>query len=188
MRAGPVPFAYREAMTERPSGRDETEDERLDRNLGELLQELRVALPGVQVLFAFLLAVPFQQNFAEITSFQKRVYFATLLSTAISAALLITPSAYHRLTFHYQQKRRLVHIANRLTIAGLTFLALAMTGALTLITDLLYGGVTTGVVAAGAVLMFGALWYLLPLRRRAMLERGSAGPAPEPRAHRRDAR
>ena len=103
----------------RPSGRDETEDERLDRNLGELLQELRVALPGVQVLFAFLLAVPFQQHFSSISEFDKRAYFATLLLTAISAALLIAPSAYHRLTFRYQQKGRLVFVANRLSIAGL---------------------------------------------------------------------
>jgi len=94
-------------MTDRPSGREESEDERLDRNLGELLQELRVALPGVQVLFAFLLAVPFQQNFTKITPFQEKVYFATLLCTAISAALLISPTAYHRLTFHLQQKKEL---------------------------------------------------------------------------------
>src|SRR3954454_19853579 len=76
---------------ERPSGRDETEEERLDRNLGELLQELRAALPGVQVLFAFLLAVPFQQNFTKISEFEKKVYFATLILTTISAALLIAP-------------------------------------------------------------------------------------------------
>src|SRR3954471_10499749 len=107
---------------ERPSGRDETEEERLDRNLGELLQELRVALPGVQVLFAFLLAVPFQQNFTKISEFEKRVYFGTLLCTAISAALLISPSAFHRLTFRYQQKKQLVFYANRMAIAGLTFL------------------------------------------------------------------
>src|SRR5689334_23572075 len=85
------------------SGREETEEERLDRNLGELLQELRVALPGVQVLFAFLLAVPFQKNFTEATAFDEKMYFATLLLTALSAALLIAPSAYHRLTFRYQQ-------------------------------------------------------------------------------------
>ena len=84
---------------ERPSGREESEAERLDRNLSELLQELRVALPGVQVLFAFLLAVPFQQNFTEITPFQEKAYFATLLFTAISAALLISPTSYHRITF-----------------------------------------------------------------------------------------
>src|SRR5689334_102587 len=108
------------------SGREETEEERLDRNLGELLQELRVALPGVQVLFAFLLAVPFQQGFEKITSFQKNVYFATLMLTALAAVMLISPTAYHRLTFRYQQKRKLVFYANRFSIIGLTLMALAM--------------------------------------------------------------
>jgi hypothetical protein len=156
-------------MTDRPSGREETEGERLDRNLSELLQELRVALPGVQVLFAFLLAVPFQQNFAEISAFEEKVYFATLLCTAISAALLISPSAYHRLTFHLQQKRRLVFLANRLAIAGLAFLALAMTGAIMLITDVLFGGIATVVFSIAAAAMFVVLWGLLPLRRRLSL-------------------
>jgi hypothetical protein len=155
-----------ERKGERESGRDETEGERLDRNLGELLQELRVALPGVQVLFAFLLAVPFQQNFTKITPFEERVYFGTLLCTAISAALLISPSAYHRLTFRFQQKKRLVFYANRMAIAGLTFLALAMTGAIVLITHVLFGTATTIVTAALAVLMFALLWYALPLRAR----------------------
>ena len=158
-------------MADRPSGRDESEDARLDRNLGELLQELRVALPGVQVLFAFLLAVPFQQNFTKISAFEKRVYFVTLLCTAISAALLISPSAYHRLTFHLQQKRQLVFLANRLTIAGLAFLALAMTGAIMLITDVLFGALATAVFSAAAAAMFVVLWGLLPLRRRLSLSR-----------------
>lgn len=158
-------------MTERPSGREESEDARLDRNLGELLQELRVALPGVQVLFAFLLAVPFQRNFTEITPFQEKVYFATLLSTAVSAALLISPTAYHRLTFHLQQKRRLVFLSNRLAIAGLGFLALAMTGAIMLITDVLFGALATVVFSLAAALMFAVLWGLLPLRRRLVLAR-----------------
>src|SRR6478609_3498421 len=92
----------------RSSGREETEEERLDRNLGELLQELRIALPGVQVLFAFLLAVPFQQNFTEITPFQEKTYFVTLLFTAISAALLIAPTSYHRVTFRLQRKADLI--------------------------------------------------------------------------------
>jgi len=153
-------------MTDRPSGRDESEDERLDRNLGELLQELRVALPGVQVLFAFLLAVPFQRNFTQISPFEERVYFATLLCTAISAALLISPTAYHRLTFHLQQKRQLIFLSNRLTIAGLGFLALAMTGAIMLITDVLFGSPATVVFSAGAALLFAVLWGVLPLRRR----------------------
>src|SRR3954449_10484432 len=125
------------------SGRDETEEERLDRNLGELLQELRVALPGVQVLFAFLLAVPFQQGFEEVTQFQKVVYFVTLILTAISAVMLISPTAYHRITFRYQQKRRLVYYSNRFSIIGLGFLALAMTGAIMLITDYLFGATAT---------------------------------------------
>lgn len=153
-------------MTERPSGRDESEEERLDRNLSELLQELRVALPGVQVLFAFLLAVPFQQNFTKISEFEKNVYFATLLLTALSAALLIAPSAYHRLTFRYQQKHRLVFISNRLAIAGLATLALAMTCAIMLITDLLFGTVATIITVAVALTMFVVLWAVLPLKRR----------------------
>jgi hypothetical protein len=153
-------------MAERPSGREESEGERLDRNLGELLQELRVALPGVQVLFAFLLAVPFQQNFTKITNFQKDVYFATLLLTAISAALLISPSAYHRLTFRMQQKDHLIFLANRFAIAGLGCLALAMTGAIVLITDVLFSTGATIVTGAAAISVFALLWYGLPLKRR----------------------
>jgi membrane-bound acyltransferase YfiQ involved in biofilm formation len=161
-------------MADRPSGREESEDARLDRNLGELLQELRVALPGVQVLFAFLLAVPFQQNFAKITAFQEKVYFATLLCTAISAALLISPTAYHRLTFHLQQKRQLVFLSNRLAIAGLGFLALAMTGAIVLITDVLFGAVATAAFGVAAATMFVLLWGALPLRQRLRLARDEA--------------
>jgi Family of unknown function (DUF6328) len=167
-------------MVERPSGREETEVERLDRNLAELLQELRVALPGVQVLFAFLLAVPFTQRFSEISAFEKSVYFATLICTAISAALLISPSAYHRLTFRYQQKGRLVFIANRLTIAGLAFLGLAMTGALMLVSDVLYGSLATVIVGSLAIATFVGLWWVLPLRRRISLRRRGPPPGPPP--------
>jgi Na+/melibiose symporter-like transporter len=156
-------------MSERSSGRDESEGERLDRNLAELLQELRVALPGVQVLFAFLLAVPFQQNFTKITGFQEKTYFVTLLCTAISAALLISPTAYHRLTFRQQQKEELVLVSNRLAIAGMVFLALAMTGAVMLITDVLFAGVVTAIFSALALAMFAVLWGALPLRRRLSL-------------------
>jgi len=161
-----------EENRERESGRDETEEERLDRNLGELLQELRVALPGVQVLFAFLLAVPFQQGFEKITSFQKDVYFATLICTAIAAVLLISPSAYHRVTFRYQQKRRLVFYANRFSIVGLAFLALAMTGAIMLITDVLFGTAATIVTTGLAALAFTFFWFALPLQRRLRLSAG----------------
>ncbi len=165
-------------MVDRPSGRDETEDTRLDRNLSELLQELRVALPGVQVLFAFLLAVPFQQNFTTISPFEKKVYFGTLLCTAISAALFIAPSAYHRMTFHLQQKRHLVFLANRFTIAGLGFLALAMTGAIMLITDVLFGGIATVITSVAAAAMFAVLWYFLPLQRRLSVQ-GATQPRPD---------
>lgn len=158
-------------MADHSSGREESEAERLDRNLSELLQELRVALPGVQVLFAFLLAVPFQQNFTKITPFQERVYFATLLLTAASAVLLISPSAYHRMTFRMQQKDDLIFLANRLAIAGLGLLALAMTGAIMLITDVLFGTVATVVTSAATFLAFVAFWYALPLRRRFSLQR-----------------
>jgi len=154
------------------SGRDETEQERLDRNLGELLQELRVALPGVQVLFAFLLAVPFQQGFEEVTSFQKDVYFATLILTAISATMLISPSAYHRITFRYQQKRRLVYYSNRFAIIGLVFLALAMTGAILLITDVLFSTAAAVVTAGLALCVFSFFWFAMPLRRRLKLSAG----------------
>jgi membrane-associated HD superfamily phosphohydrolase len=153
-------------MTDRGSGRDETEGERLDRNLGELLQELRVILPGVQVLFAFLLAVPFQQNFTKITSFQQTVYFVTLLLTAITAVLLISPSAYHRITFRMRQKDHLITLANRFAIAGVGTLALAMTGAIVLITDVLYGATATAVTGVLALFTFALFWYLLPLKRR----------------------
>jgi len=153
----------------RASGRDETEEERLDRNLSELLQELRVALPGVQVLFAFLLAVPFQQGFADITDFQRDVYFGTLICTAIAAVMLISPSAYHRVTFRYQQKRKLIFYANQFSIVGLVFLALAMTGAIMLVTDVLFGTTATIVVTGLAAIAFGFFWFALPLQRRLRL-------------------
>jgi hypothetical protein len=135
-----------------------------------LLQELRVVLPGVQVLFAFLLAVPFQQNFTQITQFQQTVYFVTLLLTAVTAVLLISPSAYHRITFRMQQKDRLVTLANRFAIAGIGTLALAMTGAIVLIADVLYGSTATAVTGSLALLTFALFWYLLPLKRRLSAE------------------
>ena len=154
------------------SGREESEGERLDRNLSELLQELRVAIPGVQVLFAFLLVVPFQQGFTKVTPFQERVYFVALLCTAICAALLISPTAYHRMTFRQQQKRHLVVVANRLALVGLGFLALALTSTILLITDVVFGATETVVVVTTlAFLLYLLFWYLLPLRRRLSAER-----------------
>jgi Family of unknown function (DUF6328) len=145
---------------------DETEKERLDRNLLELLNELRVALPGVQVLFAFLLTVPFTQRFTTLTSTQEKVYYATLLLTTASTVLLIAPSAHHRINFRRQDKAYIVFLANRMTIVGLALLALAMSGVVFLITDVLYGSTATGIATAGALLAFAVLWYAIPIWRR----------------------
>jgi hypothetical protein len=145
---------------------DESEEERLDRNLGELLQELRVALPGVQVLFAFLLAVPFQQNFGKTTGFQKDVYLATLILTTISTALLISPTAYHRVTFRRQQKDPLIRVGNRVALAGLGSLGLAMSGAILLVTDFLFSNRTAALATAFGLGLFLVLWFVLPTLRR----------------------
>jgi hypothetical protein len=153
-------------MEGRPSGREESEHERLDRNLIELLNELRVALPGVQVLFAFLLTVPFTQRFASLTSAQERIYYGTLVATAIATALLIAPSAHHRINFRRQDKAYIVFLANRLTIAGLAFLALAIAGVMLLITDLLYSAQATVIAVTATLGLFGLLWYVLPIVRR----------------------
>jgi hypothetical protein len=147
-------------------GRDETPNERADRNFSDLLQELRVALPGVQVLFAFLLSVPFQPRFEDVTDFQRDVYFATLLLSAAASALLIAPGAYHRLNFSRGDKPHIVAVANRFAIGGMMALALAMTGAVLLVSDWLFGTVIVTVTTALVGLMFGLLWFVVPLRRR----------------------
>jgi Family of unknown function (DUF6328) len=144
---------------------EESEKERLDRNLEQLLGELRVALPGVQVLFAFLLVVPFNQRFADITSFQQTVYFVTLLCASAATACLIAPTAHHRIEFREKDKERIVMGGNKLAIAGLALLATAMTGAITLITDFLYGTTTVAFAAGGVALLFLILWYAVPIRR-----------------------
>ena len=152
------------------TGREESELERVDRNLQEMLGELRVALPGVQVLFAFLLVVPFNQRFAQVTDFQQTVYFITLLFTAASTICLIGPTAHHRLEFRRQHKGEIVSTGNRIVILGLGCLAVAMTGAVLFITDFLYGKTTTILAAAGVAVAFAALWYMIPLRRLAQQE------------------
>jgi hypothetical protein len=146
-------------------GREESEKERLDRNLQELLGELRVALPGVQVLFAFLLIVPFNQRFPDLTSFQRTTYFVTLLLATAASACLIAPTAHHRIEFRAEDKERIVFGATRLSIVGLALLASAMTGAVMLITDLLYGSTTVAIVAAVVALLFALLWFAWPIKR-----------------------
>ena len=151
---------------ENPSEREETEHERLDRELNQLLNELRVAMPGVQVLFAFLLAVPFQQRFTEVTDFQRDVYFVTLLAAAAASALFIAPTAYHRLMFRARDKPMLIDISSRLAVCGLACLALAMNGAVLLVTDVLFGTTTVAVTIAVTATLYIGLWFVLGLVRR----------------------
>lgn len=136
------------------------------RQLVELLQELRVALPGVQVLFAFLLTVPFTQGWARVTAFQQDLYFASLLCSAAATAFLIAPSAIHRLDFQQGDKPRIVQVSNTLTIIGLSFLALAIVGVVWLITDVLYGGSIVVTFTAATAVVFIALWYAIPIVMR----------------------
>jgi Family of unknown function (DUF6328) len=134
--------------------------------MAELLQEVRVAQTGTQILFAFLLGVPFTQRFGDITSFQRTVYFATLLSAAVASAFLIAPSAYHRILFRQKEKAFVIEASNWLIIVGLTFVALAMIGVILLISDLLYGSTTTAIVTSVIVGLFAILWYVVPIARR----------------------
>lgn len=145
---------------------DENTAERSRRQLMELLQELRVALPGVQVLFGFLLIVPFSARWTEISSFQKDLYFACLLCAAAATAFLIAPSAIHRLDFDRGDKPLIVRISNALAIVGLTFLALAVVGVVLLITDVLYDGATVVAYTVVVASLFVAVWYTIPLLLR----------------------
>ena len=145
--------------------RQETELERYDRNLIELMGELRVALPGVQVLFAFLLVAPFNARFARTTRFEKDLYFAALLCTLLASILLIAPTMIHRLEFRRGQKAYIVSSANRLTIAGLAVFAVAMTLAIALVTLFLFGSATAAVTAVVALVAFATIWFALPLAR-----------------------
>ncbi len=145
-------------------GRDETELERIDRNMVELLNELRVALPGVQVLFAFLLVLPFNQRFETVTQFQKDVYLVTLLTTALSAVCLIAPTMHHRIQFRENKKVEILRDANRLAVVGLTALAVAMTGAVVLVTDYVFSSATMLECAIGLGFAFLIVWYVLPVR------------------------
>jgi hypothetical protein len=146
--------------------RNETALQRCDRNLAELLQEVRVAQTGVQVLFAFLLTVPFTARFERIAPAERSVYFATLLLAGAAAMLLIAPTSHHRVLFACGDKEQLVVTANRYAIAGLVAVAAAMVGVVLLVSLLVVDGVgaalTTTAAAAGCLWC----WYLQPLRRR----------------------
>jgi hypothetical protein len=148
----------------------ESEKERLDRNFQELLQGLRVALPGVQFLFAFLLILPFQQGYAKVTETQEKVYFGTLICTAIATACLIAPPVRHRLLFRQGEKDWILFNSNNVTQVGFVFLAAAISGAIYLISDYVYDSTAAGIATAGIALVLAWLWFASPLIERGKQE------------------
>ena len=145
----------------------ESHEERVNRELIELLNELRVALPGVQVLFAFLLAVPFAQRFEDVTELQRDVYMVALLGTLLGSLFLIAPTAHHRIRFRDPDKESILKLANVFAIVGTVFLALSMTAVVFLVTDLLFKGFFTAVVTTATAALFAVVGFVLPLVRRA---------------------
>ena len=150
------------------------EERKRDRQMAELLQELRIALPGVQILFAFLLTVPFSQRFGELTLFQRDVYYVTLIATALSTACFIGPAAGHRLRFHQSEREWIIESAHRLTVAGLALLAVAIGGAVLLITDIMFDGVRVWIYSVAVWMVIVAVWFVRPLVRHAQGK--SSGP------------
>jgi membrane-bound acyltransferase YfiQ involved in biofilm formation len=146
--------------------RTEEEQERLNRQMTELLTELRVAMPGVQVLFAFLLAVPFQQRFQDVNAFQRDVYFVTLLAAMTATAFFIAPSAYHRIAFQTHDKPRIIRIGTVQFVCGLVSLAVAMNGAVLLVTDFIFQATTVIVTLVITGSLFAWLWFGIGLWRR----------------------
>jgi ABC-type uncharacterized transport system YnjBCD permease subunit len=153
-------------MAQPQTEHDESRRDRVNRELIELLNELRVALPGVQLLFAFLLAVPFSNGYKRVTEFQKDLFFVTLAATAVSTACFIVPTAYHRLNFRNREKERILLVSNKFAIAGIMFLAVAMIGAIVLITDVIYSDTAALVAGVSAAVLFFGLWAALPLVMR----------------------
>jgi hypothetical protein len=155
--------------------RNETELERWDRNLIELLQEVRVAQTGIQVLFGFLLAVAFTPRFREISDFQRIDYFVTLLATGAAAVLLIAPTAYHRILFQRGDKQHLVVVANRFTMFGLVGVAVSMVGVVLLVADTMFATPIAIVVTTFAAVGCASTWWLMPVGRRRRLDRELGG-------------
>jgi hypothetical protein len=154
------------APGEEPDPRDESAAERADRNLAELLQELRVAGLGVQVLFGFLLSLPFTNRFTRLSPGQRDLYLATLVLAAIATALLLGPVAYHRLVFRRGEKERLVQAASAMAIAGLATVGLAVSAAVLLVTGFVASGLPAVLITVLVTCLFGLLWFAFPLARR----------------------
>ncbi len=145
---------------------EEGEKERLDRELIELLNEVRVALPGVQVLFAFLLVLPFQGSFADLSELQRDVYVGALLASAAAVALLITPSSFHRINFRRPVKERMLFLSNRLLLWGLLLTVVGMALAIGLVVDVVLGGAAGLFAGLAAAAWFGWWWFAVPLLAR----------------------
>lgn len=146
--------------------RDESQPERLDRNTVELLNELRVAGAGIQVMFAFLLVVPFNTGWKHVDGFERTVYFVTLLVVATAAFLLMAPPIHHRLLFRHGEKSFLIRVGNQMAIAGMVCLGVGFVGILVLISDVVVGGAAPAVVGVLAGALLAGLWFGLPLLRR----------------------
>ena len=157
-------------MTERPeeveAERDESQPERLDRNTVELLNELRIAGTGIQVMFAFLLILPFNVGWKQVDAFERTVYFVTLLVVALAAFLLMAPPIHHRLLFRHGEKPFLIRIGNYMAISGMVCLGLGFIGILVLLSDVVVGGSAPVIVGALAAAVIAGLWFVLPLMRR----------------------
>jgi amino acid transporter len=153
----------------------ESEKERIDRNFNELLQGLRVALPGIQVLFAFLLILPFQQGYLKVTDFQEKVYFVVLLCTAIALACLIATPIRHRILFRRGDKRWILFNSNNVVIVGFAFLAVASTGSILLISDYIYDSTAAAIATAGIAVVFVWLWFASPLLEHGREEQEMSG-------------
>ena len=152
-----------------PAQPAESANERHDRQLTELLNELRVALPGVQMLFGFLLAVPFSQRFSTLDHPQRNLYYTTFLAAALASACFIAPASFHRIVWRQNLKRTVVHISSGLAIAGTVFLAAAITGSVALVTSLLFGTGSSAIAGGCCAGLIVALWYALPLAYRLRL-------------------
>jgi O-antigen/teichoic acid export membrane protein len=161
-----------------PGRPDETKDQRDDRNLTDLLQELRVAGLGVQVLFGFLLGLPFSTRFDRLDGWQRWLYLAILVVAAVSIVLLVAPVAYHRLVFRRHQREHLLRAANVLSICGLGTVSLAVSGAVLLVASYVEPGPATVLAVVVTAGFFGALWFLLPFARREQAPDPPAGPSP----------
>jgi amino acid transporter len=145
---------------------DEQPEERLNRELIELLNELRVALPGAQVLFAFLLTVPFSNRFHTLSDGQRGIYFATFVGTTIATGFFMAPTAYHRIRFRQGDKERMLRTSNRFAIVGIVFLALSVTSAVVLTSDLMFGLGTAAMIGLGVLAFLVWIWFAIPLARR----------------------